>query len=80
MSRPECGMKCRVCHLTSNSFDNMIDHLATKHEMNLRKQLRKLEREAKKNCAETKCRICKTLVQKLQLAVSVCVVYDVHRM
>ena len=70
MSRPECGLKCRLCHLSQDSFDNLIDHLARVHEMNLRKQLRKLEREAKKNSGETKCRICKKLVQKLQLRVS----------
>ena len=71
MSRPECGLKCRLCQQTADSFDSLIEHLATKHEINLRKQLRKLEREVKKNCAETKCRICKKLVQKVQLAVSV---------
>ena len=69
MSRSECALQCRVCQQRDFKFDGLIDHLETKHDINLRKQVRKMEREAKKNSMDSKCRICKKLVPKLEFRV-----------
>ena len=67
--RPECGLECGLCRYRGDTFDNLIEHLGSRHEINLRKQVRKMEREAKKNSVETKCRICKKLVARLEFLV-----------
>ena len=43
--------------------------MGSKHGVNLRKLVRKMEREAKKNSTDTTCRICKRIVPKLEFRV-----------
>ena len=66
---PGCALQCQICQQRGFNFDNLIEHLGTEHGINLRKLIRKMEREAKRNSTDTKCRLCKKLVPKLDLRV-----------
>ena len=66
---PGCALQCRICQQTGFNFDNLIEHMGSKHGVNLRKLVRKMEREAKKNSTDTTCRICKRIVPKLEFRV-----------